>query len=332
MPSHWEAIGVAPSDLDAFGPWLSGVYEVASAAGRIEHGHGATAVADDPSGARITIHVGDDGAIRCAKPGFAGAATFRWRPERVAPDDDCPLCDVVMADLVDEDGELVYPFALSVETIGETRALIPLGDEGDVSFAALGETGEVWRDETAFEASHEPPGETGAPVFGGFASRSLIPSGTFVFEPGQAVTSHVLAHGVVDTAERRRNELGGGSSGRSGSRPWEGPSTSARRRGRSSTRSCSLRAPRSAARSGSSGFPSRFVQSLARCRCSPASRRPHRAGRKAPAPARRVAGPGLAAGLTAVQRCVTNARWLTAIALASVLAQATALAAVLWRR
>lgn len=210
VPSHWEAIGVAPSDLDAFGPWLSGVYEVASAAGRIEHGHGATAVADDPSGARITIHVGDDGAIRCAKPGFAGAATFRWRPERVAPDDDCPLCDVVMADLVDDDGELVYPFALSVETIGHTRALIPFGDEGDVSFAALGETGEVWRDETAFEASHEPPGETGAPVFGGFASRSLIPSGTFVFEPGQAVTSHVLAHGVVDTVERRRNELGGG--------------------------------------------------------------------------------------------------------------------------
>ena len=213
MAGHWEAIGVAPSDLDAFGPWLCGVYEVAAAAGGIAHEHGVTAIADDPSGARITIHVGHDGAIRCAKPGFAGVARFRWRPERVVPDGGCPLCDVVLADLVDDDGELVYPFALGVETIGHTRALIPFGDEGEVEFAALCESGEVWQDEPAFEASQEPAApsdDTGVPAVRGFASRSLIPSGTFVFEPGQAVTPHVFAHGVVESVERRRNALGGG--------------------------------------------------------------------------------------------------------------------------
>jgi len=208
VASHWEAIGVVAADADAFGERLQGAYS--STTGGWEHPYGFTAIAEDPSGARLTIHVSPDGSFRCAKPGFAGRSSFSWQPQHVVPDGGCPLCDVVMADLVDDDGELFYPFALAIETIGHTRALIPFGETGEVAFAALCESGEVWADEDAYDAAQDAEdGDSETPGVH-FASRSLIPVGTFSFEPGHQVSPHVHAHGVVESVERRTNELGGG--------------------------------------------------------------------------------------------------------------------------
>jgi hypothetical protein len=114
-------------------------------------------------------------------------------------------------------GEMIYPFALTIETMGAARERIPYGEAGEVTFAALLESGEAWESEEAFSGGQEweiePPvtaeGEPDLPGLCGFAAQSLVPIGTFSFDDSP-MTSHVLAHGVVAGVEERRNELGGG--------------------------------------------------------------------------------------------------------------------------
>jgi hypothetical protein len=181
----------------------------------VEHAHGSTAIYRDPSGATLTVHREGDEILKCVKPGFEGQARARWRPLGVVPDRDCRFCDLVYAELLgDEDDEPFYPFALEVETMGAERELIPYGEAGEVRFAGLWEEGEVWPDEDAFREAQEaewadvtPPPELDLPALRGFASRSLVPSGTFATD-GE-MTSHVLAHGIVESVDERRNELGG---------------------------------------------------------------------------------------------------------------------------
>jgi hypothetical protein len=60
-----------------------------------------------------------------------------------------------------------------------------------------------WQD---VEAPEELSDEIHA--FGGFASRSVISVGTFGLD-GAAMTSHVMAHGIVESVEERHNELSG---------------------------------------------------------------------------------------------------------------------------
>lgn len=210
--SHLASVGFQRSEGDAK-ELISTAVDRATEV--VEHADGKTATYRDPSGATLTVHLSDEGDLHCVKPGFEGDSRARWRPVAVTRDPECRFCDFVCAELLEED-EPVYPFVLSVVTIGSDRALIPYGEPGDVRFTGLWENGELWQDEEAFRKAEEAEwGDVEVPealrdeipAFRGWASRSLIPVGAFS-EPG-SMTPHVIAHGIVSSVEERRNELGG---------------------------------------------------------------------------------------------------------------------------
>ena len=184
----------------------------------LEHEDVGTAIYRDPSGARLIVNANRRGSEPCVTVGFESDHRARWRPLGVVSDRDCRFCDLVYAELLDDEGEMIAPFALAVETMGAERALIPYGEPGEVRFAGLWESGTVWPDEAAYEETQEPewavrlpeiPGLELEPSIRGFAWRSLIPSGTFAFRG--PITPHVLAYGIVVSTEERHNELGGGA-------------------------------------------------------------------------------------------------------------------------
>ena len=212
--SHFHATGFLVSDdLDAAQAMLARAEEAALRAGDVvEHGDGRTLRYVDPSGATLSVHVGHDGSLLCAHPGFDGGSRFRWRPAEVIPSPDgCRFCDLVHAEMLGDaaDGvarrEMYYPIALTVETIGQVRDRLPYGEPGFFTFAALAEDVELWESEEAFlagQAAHEAK----------LAPESLIPLGLFpaAAEEDHVATSRVLANGIVRSATRRQNELGGG--------------------------------------------------------------------------------------------------------------------------
>jgi hypothetical protein len=216
VPSHFESLGFAVADENELRELLSAAFERATERGDVvEHAEGSTATYRDPSGAALSIHTDRRGGFECCQPGFEGRFHARWRPLGVAADPDgCRFCDLVYAELLDDEDEMVYPFALRLETMAAERVLIPYGEAGEVRFTGLWEEGEVWPDEDAFREAQEAewgdvpaPEELDVPALRGFASRSLIPAGTFGFD-GAPLTPHVIAHGIVSSVEERRNELG----------------------------------------------------------------------------------------------------------------------------
>jgi hypothetical protein len=156
MASHFDAIGFGVGRERA-AELLGAAVERATEAGAVvEHAAGRTLHYVDASGATLSLHFDRDGEFACGQPGFAGGTRFRWRPlDLVADPDGCRFCDLVHAELLDGDDELYYPFALTIETLGATRALIPFGEPGEVRFAGLWEEDEVWADETSFERDQD---------------------------------------------------------------------------------------------------------------------------------------------------------------------------------
>ena len=218
MADHFSAVGFPARNLEEMQEVLKVAFDRADESGAsVEHADGRTCRYEDPSGATLTIHVDRRGGFECCQPGFAGPSRSRWRPLQVVPDPDgCRFCDLVYAQLLDDEDEELYPFAVRIETMAVSRELIPYGDPGEVGFVGLWEEGRVWPDEATFARHQEaewadvsPPPEVSEllPQVRGFASRSVIPSGTFAFEDGAPVTPHVLAHGIVQTVEERHNQL-----------------------------------------------------------------------------------------------------------------------------
>ena len=211
MPTHFEAVGFPARDEGALRELLGPALDSAAF---VEHADGRSALYRDPSGATLTVHMDERGGLECCHPGYDGPFHARWRPLGVIADRQCRFCDLVYSELLDDENEMIYPLALTVETLGTDRALIPYAEPSEVRFAGLWEEGEAWPDEAAFDEAQETewsdltlPVEVDVPIPVGFASRSLIPSGTFGFD-GAPLSSHVLAHGIVVSVEERTNELG----------------------------------------------------------------------------------------------------------------------------
>lgn len=203
MASHFDAVGFS-AGREEFGELLSAAWSRAvSSNAVVEHSSGSTASYRDPSGALLTIHLNERNELACAQPSFDSELRARWRPESIVPDESCVFCDLVYAELLDADGEMVYPIATHVESIGANRELIPFGEPGEVRIVGLCESGEVWPDESAFLAAQS-----------GFSAQSFVPSGTF---GDGAMSAHAIAHGIVTSVEERRNELCGGRSSSRGS-------------------------------------------------------------------------------------------------------------------
>jgi hypothetical protein len=75
-------------------------------------------------------------------------------------DAECTFCDLVYAELLNDEDEMVYPFALSVETIGADQALIPYGEPAEVRFAGLWEEGRCGPTRPSSSAPRRPSGKT----------------------------------------------------------------------------------------------------------------------------------------------------------------------------
>jgi hypothetical protein len=216
--SHFDDVGFAVYREAEAKELISSAIEVAVARGDVvEDENGVTTTYRDPSGARLTVYDDRGGGLPCVAVGFEGDHRVRWRPLGVVRvGGDCRACDLVYAELLEDEDEMILPFALSVETMGVERALIPYGEAAEVRFAGLWEEGVVWPDEEAFRETQEAewahvevpePLRGEIPALRGWAVRSLIPSGTF----GQPMTPHVIAYGIVESTEERQNELGGGA-------------------------------------------------------------------------------------------------------------------------
>ncbi len=207
MTIHFDTVGFSVAGYDEFGQLVSAAYDrAASVDAVVDHTSGWTATYRDPSGALLTIHsTGHE--IVCIQPSFDSDLRIRWRPLTVVPDESCAFCDVVSAEFLASNDEMIYPFAMHIESIGANRALIPFAEPAEARLAGLCESGEVWPDENAFYGAQDARMDKGGRAVR-FGSQMFVPSGMFGSGP---MTAHALVHGIVVSVEERQNELGGGS-------------------------------------------------------------------------------------------------------------------------
>ncbi len=198
MASHFDCIGLSAADPAE----LAQVLDLLARAGtsRPARDGGRTIVWRDPSGAGLVLRVGADGEVACATPTFASSTVARAIPRRIAKDPDCRFCDRLVADVLDETGERVYPLAAQLEDIAEARPRIPFGQPVRAALAGFAEEVRTFPDEAAFDAAQEG----GARL----AAESLIPSGLFGPDgpPEGGETAHALITGRVEQAETRTNQ------------------------------------------------------------------------------------------------------------------------------
>jgi hypothetical protein len=154
--SHLASVGFQRSEGDAK-ELISTAVDRATEV--VEHADGKTATYRDPSGATLTVHLSDEGDLHCVKPGFEGDSRARWRPVAVTRDPECRFCDFVCAELLEED-EPVYPFVLSVVTIGSDRDSSPTASRAMSASQASGKTGSCGRTRRRSGEPRRPSGAT----------------------------------------------------------------------------------------------------------------------------------------------------------------------------
>lgn len=203
MASHYSSIGFRIDTADDFGQLVE---ELARDALPIEVRNGRYLRWSSPSGAEIWIQVDGSNGIVGAAPHFAGEAELQAAlTGRVARPDDTEL-DGAFRAIVDpsdeEPGGGAYPLVFDSPDF-HCHAGLPLPATLAVQVAAFAHEITVYDTIAAYGAVHRGPGH--------FASRSLIPSGTF--EPGGAAIEPPLAQAImtghVRRSGRRVNEHSG---------------------------------------------------------------------------------------------------------------------------
>ncbi|MCI0342200.1 MAG: hypothetical protein L0216_13825 [Planctomycetales bacterium] len=198
MASHFDCIGLSAGDPAELSELLDLLARTGAA--RPARDGGRTIVWRDPSGAGLVLSVRPDGEVACATPTFASSTVARAIPRRFAKDPDCRFCDRLVADLLDEAGERLYPLATQLEDIAEARPRIPFGQPVRAALAGFAEEVRTFPDEARFEAAQDG----GARL----AAESFIPSGLFGPDgpPEGGESAHALVTGRVEEAETRTNE------------------------------------------------------------------------------------------------------------------------------
>jgi hypothetical protein len=205
MPAHFDAVGFSFAGQSELQQLLSTAQDRAVADGSvIEYASGFTATYRDPSGALLVTYVKGRDELVWLEPSFESEFRVRWRPIGVVPDEDCAFCDLVLAERLAPNDEMIYPFAMRVDSIATDRELIPFGQPAEVRLVGLCDSGNVWPDEDAFHESDEARIDDG-PRVARYSSQSFIPSGTF----GKSMTAAALAHGIVESVDERQNALTG---------------------------------------------------------------------------------------------------------------------------
>ena len=193
MAGHYSSIGFRIDSPAAFGRLVE---QLAGEAAPIEVRNGRYLRWSSPSGAEIWIQVNGSNGIVGAAPHFAGEAELRAAlTGRVTRPDDTELDGAFRATVDPDDAEPgggAYPLVFdSPDFFCHDRLSLPATLA--VQVAAFAHEITVYDTVAAYEAIHRGPGH--------FASRSLIPSGTF--EPGGAPIEPPLALAIVTGHVRR---------------------------------------------------------------------------------------------------------------------------------
>jgi hypothetical protein len=201
MGNHFACIGVEIEPPDDLAELISRIYNESEAVERNDGGwfH----LARDVSGALIGINLNGDGEVECLTPSFAATSTVRSVPGTFLEDAECRFCDRLYIDVLDEDGELVYPMAVQLHDMALARDRIRLRTPTDASLAAFAEEISVWPGRAAYEAEQRGPPALDA--------ESLIPSGLFVDSDEIVPEAHVLLTGRIVKAEVKESGWGGGA-------------------------------------------------------------------------------------------------------------------------
>jgi hypothetical protein len=155
----------------------------------------------DPSGAQLHIDEDTDGYLDCVRPAFASNTTLTLLNPTFVIDGDspgCPLCVLVLGDVIDPDGSLLYPIAAGIADSDWDPAGLP--DRLTTAITGFAERVTWWPDAASYRATNPA-----------MSVESLIPTGTFVppGQPEQPTTPRVLMTGRVLEAERRKNQRSG---------------------------------------------------------------------------------------------------------------------------
>jgi len=207
MAGHFECIGFATSDQDAF---LSRVSDAARTAQRKSLRNGRTLLLwDDPSGARLVIGLTPDNEVECLTPSFIGVSRVSLGLQTLRDTDDCEFCAVSAGNVMDSENECeAYPLAFQIDDFPVVRERL-LQERVTLSVTAFAEDIRVWGDEADYNADESL-------VFGGeidtpratplvrYGTESLVPTGMFKSEGGN-LSPHILMSARVVRAQHRVN-------------------------------------------------------------------------------------------------------------------------------
>jgi hypothetical protein len=209
VAGHYECIGVPGGEEEVFA-FLT--VAIDHGAARDRDGGGREILWRDPSGASVAVDTAPDGEIVCARPSFLGSSRLPVLVNGIGEDPECRFCSRLFADVLDEDGEMVYPLAVELEEIDAVLEAVPKEERRTLRVTAFADSIETWPGEEAYnEAVSDEEAR--------FAARSLIPVGFFTTPARRGLlrraepvpAAHALLTGIVASFAERRNEATGHS-------------------------------------------------------------------------------------------------------------------------
>ncbi|GEN11708.1 hypothetical protein SAMN05443572_11570 [Myxococcus fulvus] len=154
MANHFACIGIHANDRKAFARVMDSLLEKTTSAGTTrEH---ELKMWSDASGASYSFVFTHAGKVECAIPSFRAESRLRVRATGFAADESCRFCDPLEAEVMDAEGNVLYPFATQLDDIALVRERIQTGAELRLAPCAFAESLESWPDEAAYEASRKP--------------------------------------------------------------------------------------------------------------------------------------------------------------------------------
>ncbi|MFY1831441.1 hypothetical protein ACN47A_36350 [Myxococcus fulvus] len=205
MANHFACIGIHARDKATFARVMDSLLENTTSAGTTRD-HDLK-VWSDASGASYSFVFTHTGEVECAIPSFRAESRLRVNATGFASDKSCRFCDPLEAEVVDAEGNVLYPFAIQLDDIALVRERIQPGTRLELAPCAFAESLESWPDEAAYEASRKP-------------GRALLSTRFFVPNPAALLAktqdtppapAEPRAHftGHVESADVRTNSVTG---------------------------------------------------------------------------------------------------------------------------
>jgi hypothetical protein len=196
MASHFSSIGFEFGSRQEFGNGMAELFQ------------SAQEQAPDPQTGRTFLW--SDGAAEvwfhpdanwCIVPSFASTKTIRVTPKEWIEDDSaCPYCALLSVEVLGDNGDSLYPLAVTFGNVSSVRSAVRLGQTCDIALAAFAESEKYWIDVDAYRASGDWP----------IGPQWFIPLGPFSAVDGLRDNSpRAMIYGIVRDIQDLRNHWTG---------------------------------------------------------------------------------------------------------------------------